>query len=163
AGPGAGRSESEAAARARQAHAAEVDLLAGMLHRAFADLVPLVEQLDLLELLEGFAEGGFGVVELVLELLRRAAEIVATGHRGLGIGRIGEVPGIVNSRALLLDLDLAVEIARHALELGDHALDLRHLPAPFLDLKFLQAEQRFTRLHRPTLPEVQAVRAPNSP
>ena len=51
--------------------------------------------------------------------------------------------GIVDARAVLLGLDLAVEIAGNAVEFGDHRLDLGDL-APFLvDLEFLQADQRF--------------------
>ena len=52
------------------------------------------------------------------------------------------MPGIVDPGALLLRLDLALEIDRHAVELGDHALDLRN-PAPLLvNLKFLQPDER---------------------
>ena len=50
---------------------------------------------------------------------------------------------IVDAGPVLLDLDLALEIARHALEFGDHALDLRHLAALLVDLKLLQANERF--------------------
>ena len=35
---------------------------------------------------------------------------------------------IVDAGAVLLDLDLALEIAGHALEFGDHAFDLHDLP-----------------------------------
>ena len=52
--------------------------------------------------------------------------------------------GIVDAGAVLLGLDLALEVARHALELGDHAFDLRDPAALFVDLKFLQADERFT-------------------
>ena len=53
------------------------------------------------------------------------------------------MPRIVNSGAVLLGLDLAIEIAGHALELGDHALDLRDLATPLVDLKLLEANERF--------------------
>ena len=52
------------------------------------------------------------------------------------------MPGIVNPGTVLLGLDLALEIAADALELGDHALDLRDLPALLVDLKLLQANER---------------------
>ena len=51
--------------------------------------------------------------------------------------------GIVDAGAVLLDLDLAVELGRDALELGDHGLDLRDLAALLVDLKFLQADEGF--------------------
>jgi hypothetical protein len=48
----------------------------------------------------------------------------------------------MNPGALLLYLDLTFEIDRHAVELGNHALDLRN-PAPLLvNLKFLQPNER---------------------
>jgi hypothetical protein len=53
----------------------------------------------------------------------------------------------------LLGRDLAVEIAGHALELGDHAFDLRHFPAFLVYLKLLQANERLTRFHRLIPPE----------
>ena len=52
--------------------------------------------------------------------------------------------GIVDPGAVLLGLDFALEVDRHALEIGDHALDLGDPSALFIDLKFLQADQRFT-------------------
>jgi len=49
--------------------------------------------------------------------------------------------GIVDTGAILLELDLAIGIGGHAIELGDHRLDLRDL-APFLvDLKFFQTDE----------------------
>ena len=49
---------------AHQADGVELGLLAGVLLGALARLVALVEQLDLLQLLEGLAERRLGVVEL---------------------------------------------------------------------------------------------------
>jgi hypothetical protein len=49
----------------------------------------------------------------------------------------------MNAGAVLLGLDLAIEIARDAVELGNHAFDLRDSAALFVDLKFLQANERF--------------------
>ena len=105
---------------------------------ALARLVALVEQLDLLELLERLAELRLGVVKLGLELVGRALEVFAPRHRGLGIGRIGEMRRIVDPGAVLLGLDLALEVDRHAVELGDHALDLSDPPALLVDLEFLR-------------------------
>ena len=56
-------------AGAHQPDAVEVGLLAGVLLGAFAGLVALVEQLDLLQLLEGLGQRGLGFVELALELV----------------------------------------------------------------------------------------------
>src|SRR4029453_1767612 len=47
-----------------QADAGEIGLLAGAFLGAFAGLVALVQELDLLELLEGFAERSLGFLEL---------------------------------------------------------------------------------------------------
>ena len=55
---------SGAGAAAHQADGVELGLLAGILLGALAHLVALVEQLDLLQLLEGLAERRLGVVEL---------------------------------------------------------------------------------------------------
>ena len=63
------------AARAQHPDAVELGLLARILVGALARLVALVEQLDLLELLEGLAEERLGVVELALELVGRALEV----------------------------------------------------------------------------------------
>jgi hypothetical protein len=51
--------------------------------------------------------------------------------------------GIVNAGAILLGLDLALEIGGDALELGNHAFDLRDLAAFLIDLKLPQPNERF--------------------
>src|SRR6185436_5385091 len=61
---------------AHQADGVELGLLAGVFLGALAHLVPLVEQLDLLHLLEGLAERRLGVVELDLELVGGALEVL---------------------------------------------------------------------------------------
>src|SRR5215831_5182816 len=109
--------------------------------RPLAHLVAFIEQLDLLHLLEGLAQGRFGIFELDLQILRRALEVVAPLDRRLGIGRIGEMARIMNAGAILLDLDVALEIAADALEFADHALDLGDPATPLVDLKFLQANE----------------------
>src|SRR5215475_13081536 len=130
----------------------ELGLFARIVGGALAHLVAFVEQLDLLQFLERFAERRLGVVELSLELADRALEILAPLDRGLGISRIGKMRRIVDAGAILLDLDLAVEVDGHALELGHHRLDLRDLAPLLVDLKLPQADERFTRLHRLVLP-----------
>src|ERR1700694_504783 len=129
-------------AGAQQADGGELGLLAGLFLRPLAHLVALVEKLHLLHFLEGLAERSLGVLELDLELVGRALEVLAPLHRRLGIGRIGEMAGVVNPGAVLLGLDLALEIAADALEFGDHALDLCNLAPLLVDLKLLQANER---------------------
>lgn len=48
--------------------------------------------------------------------------------------------GIVNPRAVLLDLDFPLKIAGHAFEFGGHALDLHELPPLFIHLELLQTD-----------------------
>src|SRR5262245_39210406 len=155
----------EAAAGAHQADAVELGLFARVLHRTLAHLVALIEQLYLLQLFERLAQRRLGVVELPLELIGGALEVLAPLDGGLGIGRIGEVRGIMDAGAILLGLDLAIEVDDHAFTFGDHGLDLRD-PAPLLvDLKLPQANERLTRLHRlllPRSPELVA-RQPSNP
>src|SRR5262245_43667108 len=131
---------------------AELGRLADIVLGPVAQLVALVEQLDLAHLLERLAERGLGVLELELEVVDRAQEVLAPEHRRLGIGRIGEMRRIVNPGSVLLALDVAVELAADALELGDHRLDLEHPAAPLVDLKFLQANECLACLHRLVLP-----------
>ena len=137
---------------AHRADAVELGLLARILGDALAHLVALVEQLDLLELLERLGERKPRLLELALELVGRALQIVAPPHRRLGIGRIGEMRRIVDAGAFLLGRDLAIEVGGHAVEIGHHALDLRNAAPLLVDLKFPQANERFTRLHRLLLP-----------
>src|SRR5262249_37613719 len=56
-----------------------------------------------------------------------------------------------DSGALLLGLDLTVEIVGHALEFGDHCLDLRDLPALLVDLEAFQPEKGLAGLHHSLL------------
>src|SRR5688572_23519139 len=132
-----------AGAVAHHADGIELGLLAGLFLGPFAHLVALVEQLDLLELLERFAEMRLRLVELGPKLGHRALEVLTPLHGGLGIGRIGEMRRVVNAGTILFGLDLALEVARDAIELGNHAFDLRDPAALFVDLKLLQANERF--------------------
>jgi len=45
---------------------------------------------------------------------------------------------IADACPLLLARDLAIELACHALKVGDHPLDLGNPPALLIDLKLLQ-------------------------
>ena len=119
---------------------------------ALASLIALVEEFDLLEVLEGLTKRRLGILKLAAQFVGRAFEVFAAVDRCLGVGRIGKMPGIMDAGAVLLDPDLTFQIARHAVELSDHHLDLRDL-APFLiDLKLFQADERLTGLHLPPLP-----------
>src|SRR5262249_18349531 len=98
------------------------------------------------------AERSLGVLELDLEVVDRPQQVLAPKHRRLGIGRIGEMRGIVDPGAVLLALDVAFELAADALELGDHRLDLEHPAAPLVALELLQANECLACLHRLVLP-----------
>ena len=118
--------------------------------------VPIVvafgDRLIFLEFLDRLGAFRLGGAQLLLQFLDRGEEIVAPLHRRLGESRIGEMRGVVDAAPLLLGDDLVVEIARHALELGDHRLDLRDLTTLLVDLEALQADESFTRLHRKPTP-----------
>src|SRR5262249_7966579 len=126
---------------AKGGDAIELGLLARVLFRFFALLVAFVEHLDLLELLEGFAQRRLGVLKLDAQLVGRVFEILAPRRRGLGIGRVGEMRGIVDTGTILLDLDLALELTGNAVELGDHRFDLGDLAPLFVDLELLQTDK----------------------
>ncbi len=64
---------------------------------------------------------GFG--KLGPELVGRTLQIIPSQDRGFGISRIGEMCGIVESGALLLDQDFSIEIGDRAIEIGDHAFE----------------------------------------
>src|ERR1700754_728496 len=125
---------------AHKSDAVEIGLLAGAFLGALAGLVALVEQLDLLELLEGLRQQALGVFELNPQFVGRAGQIFPTLNRRLGIGRVCEVRRIVDPGALLFGLDFAFEVDRHALEIGDHAFNLGDPSTLLVDLKFLQAD-----------------------
>src|ERR1700694_5487388 len=76
--------------------------LGGIVCGALAHLVALAELLDLFELRESLAQSGLGIVELSFEIVDRVFEIFAPLRRRLGVGRIGEMAGIVDSDPLLL-------------------------------------------------------------
>ena len=75
-------SDDDTEARAHQADAIEVGLLAGALLGALPRLIALVQQLDLLQLLERLGEQRLGVFELDAQLVGRARQVLATLDRG---------------------------------------------------------------------------------
>src|SRR5262249_25756861 len=75
-------------------------LLGHIVGGALTRLVALVEQLDLFQLLERFRKRKPRLLELGLQLIRRALEIVAPGHRCLGVGRISEMRRIMDAGAI---------------------------------------------------------------
>src|SRR6185437_7751533 len=91
-------------AGAHQADTVEIGLLASAFLGALARLVALVEKLDLLEFLERLAQQALGVFKLNPQFVGRAGQVFPPLDRSLGVGRIGEVRGIVDSGTLLLGL-----------------------------------------------------------
>src|SRR5262249_44581424 len=108
---------------------------------SLAHLIALIEQLDLRRLFERLAQRRFGVLKLDPQVLGRALKVVAPLHRRLRVSRVREMTRIVNAGTILLDLDVALQIAADALELADHSLDLADPATPFVDLKLLQANE----------------------
>src|SRR5579862_9109800 len=91
-------------AGAHQADRVEIGLFARALFGAFAGLIALVEQLDLLQFVESLREKTAGFIELNAQLLGRTGEIFPALDRSLGVGRIREMRGIVDTGAFLLGL-----------------------------------------------------------
>jgi hypothetical protein len=53
------------------------------------------------------------------------------------------VSGVVDTGALLLDLDLAFELSGNTIELGDHRLNLGDLAPLLVDLELFQTDKGF--------------------
>ena len=80
-------------------------------------------------------------IELMLKSESFNVYTTDLGEEGVDLGKLYDYD------IILLDPDLAIEIVRHALEFGDHGLDLRD-PAPFVfHLKSLQANESLMRPH----------------
>src|SRR6185312_2777021 len=109
--------------------------------------VAFLEELHLPEVGASFIELPARRLEPRLEVCGRCGQIVAPLDRRLGEGRIGVVVDVGYAGPLLLDRDLAVEVASHMVEVADHGLDLGNLPALLLDLKALQADHCVACLH----------------
>ena len=101
----------------------------------------------------GLVESRLGGGALLRQVLLRADQIIAALARRLGEGRIGEMADIGDAGLLLLGGDLQVELARHALEIGDHQVELHQLLALLVDLEPLQPHQIFPCLHHSLLPK----------
>ena len=125
---------------AHQTDTVEIGLFPGVLFSPLARLIALVQQFDLLQFVEGFAQQAFCVFQLNTQFVGGTGQILPPLDRSLGIGRIGEMRGIVDPGALLLGLDFALQIDRHALEVGDHTFNLGDPSALLVDLKLLQAD-----------------------
>jgi hypothetical protein len=137
---------SDAGARA-QADRIHHRLVAGGLGGTLGGAFAIVEDLDLLHVLEGLLQRGLGLVELALQVVGRLEQVVAAPERSLGIGRISEMGGIRDAGTGFLGLDLAIEIARHPVKIGDHHLDLAYPATLLVDLEALEAKKRLSRLH----------------
>jgi hypothetical protein len=131
----------------RAADAVHFLLLARSFLGALALLVARVEDLDLLQFLESLGEMPLRLVELAAQFLGGAAEIVAPLAGSPRIGGIGEVPDIVDADTILLELNLAIEVGRHTVELRHHRFDLRDAAPLLVDLEPLEAEERVTGFH----------------
>ena len=55
-------------------------------------------------------------------------------------GRIGEMPRIANSRAILFGTHLAIELGGEALEIGNHPAGLRDLAPACRNFKILRRD-----------------------
>ena len=93
-----------------------------------------------------------GVLELLLQVLDRAAQIVAALRRGLGIGRISKMFGIADARASLLGRDLAVELGGIFREFADHHFDAGEIASLFFGREPLQTDKGPSRFHQNATP-----------
>jgi hypothetical protein len=89
-----------------------------------------------------------------VQVLSREAQVVPPLGGSARIGRIGKVVEVGDAGLLLFRCDFPVKVSRHAVELGDHHLDLRHAAALLVDLKALEADERVPRLHLDSTPHV---------
>src|SRR5579871_4957624 len=103
---------------------------------------------------------GARLLELQLQILDRAAQIVAALGRGLGVGRIGEMLGVADAGPCLFGSDLAIELARIPRELADHQLDAGKVAALLLDCEAFETDNGSSRFHRRATPEHMKARRP---
>ena len=59
---------------------------------------------------------------------------------------------VVDADPVLLGHDLVLEILHHAVEIGDHHVQLRHLATLLVDLEPLEANETVSGLHDSVLP-----------
>ena len=74
-------------------------------------------------------------IELMLKSESFNVYTTDLGEEGVDLGKLYDYD------IILLDLDVALEIAADALKLADHAFDLCDPAPPLLDLKLLQANE----------------------
>ena len=101
---------------------------------SIAHLIALIEQVDLrhpsnASLSAALASSSW-IFRSWAERLRLSRRCIAA----LRVSRVREMTRIMNAGTILLDLDVALEIAADALELADHFLDLADPATPFVDL-----------------------------
>ena len=91
----------------------------------------------LFQCLVPLALGGF---ELGFQAVGGGAQVVTALARRFGEGRVGKMRRVLDPGAVLLGLDLAVEIGGHVLELADHVLEIGNLACFLVGLKLFQPQ-----------------------
>src|SRR6516162_18324 len=79
--------------------------------QAIVRLVAHFQRLELEKFGLGFLLRGLRLLDLIRKLCNRTLEIATSNRRRPGVGRIGEMRGIGDARALFLIGDLAIEVA----------------------------------------------------
>ena len=91
---------------------------------------------------------GARVIELELEVLDRAAQVVAALRRRLGISRIGEMLWVRDPGPRLFGRDLTIELGGILREFTDHHFDPREVAALFLGREAFETNEGPSRFHR---------------
>lgn len=86
----------------------------------------------------GLGEGSVGLFPLLPQVVLRVSKIIATEACRLGKGRISEVVHIGDAAFLFFIRDLRIELGGHAIEFGNHHIELHDLPSLLIHLKLLQ-------------------------
>ncbi len=102
-----------------------------------------LHQLVFLELGEGFVKFFAQTGKLRFQLFNGALQVVPWVQRGFCEGWIRIVTDVADAAALLLGLNLLVQIRFHPAEIGDHRLDIGDLTAFFVNLEPMQAYKCF--------------------
>ena len=88
-----------------------------------------------------------GRLELRQQIRDGRAQVIAALRCSLGKRGVGEMRHVLDAGPVLFDLDLAVEIDRHLLELADHVFEIGDLACFFIGFKAFRPERGFTRFH----------------